>query len=926
MSNQLRAWIVRPGLVGLLVLSFGSAAFAQQGEFRGFWADAFHFGYRTAAEVDAMVDAAVTGNYNAIILEVLAYHGGSSSAAHGAFWRSKILPLAPAVTASFDPLAYACEKAHARGIEMHAWLFPFRVSSVWPPPRNTVIPADGHWLMVPFASRGNGPAKFDGTNYWLDAASPDVQDYLMTIVRELVTDYPIDGIHWDYEISGSAKDAWYPADLNYANSGMARYMRLYNTTEVPATANPGWADFRRRAINEFKRRCQAEMQAITTNPRQPLRHTASLMAYGFAPATCEGFASTSAYLYFGDFDTWLANGWLDAGIPMNYKSPVCYPGAYEAWVDRMLCWRHNRHVFIGQANYYNSFADSAAQMAYATAHTDGVVNYSYWQTKGNQCTKTTEHDTAFYPYIAANVFTGPAPLPHMPWRDPATATEGMVWGRVTEGASGKPVDDAVIWPIGRPESQVRTDGSGYYVIAQLPTGMYSLRVAKEGFPEAIVPGVTVTPAGLTRRDLQLGSPPVAQSAEWLVAPGKTTPIVMTATDDGFPDPPGRLTFTVISLPVFGTLLDSGGGLIEAGKPLASGDLRYRAKFFSSSDSFTFVANDGMWDSQPATVTLQSRGPLPQVSPARVIVSGNGWPGVLSSGTFAVRNVGTGVLSYRLSAPGQDWLTLISPGDGVSIGPADARSHTVSCRSDNLDEGVYGAIVQLKLADAASDDESFDISVLLDVRPEPLPPDADGDGVANEADNCPGTVNPDQSDSDADGVGDACDTCSAVANVDQADGDKDGLGDACDNCVSVANPGQDDVDGDAVGDACDNCPAIANAGQADGDGDGVGDACEPPPPTDGGDDGNVTPDDPSDDGGGGDGSDDTPSDDSGSSTPDDDASDDAPDSGQQTPDGVEAPAESNDLLTPLLAICGLGFGETMLLACGLIVLRISGRGR
>ncbi len=58
------------------------------------------------------------------------------------------------------------------------------------------------------------------------------------------------------------------------------------------------------------------------------------------------------------------------------------------------------------------------------------------------------------------------------------------------------------------------------------------------------------------------------------------------------------------------------------------------------------------------------------------------------------------------------------------------------------------------------------------------PDADGDGVADSADNCPFTANADQVDADGDGVGDACDNCPAVANADQADADGNGVGDAC----------------------------------------------------------------------------------------------------------------------------------------------------
>lgn len=137
----------------------------------------------------------------------------------------------------------------------------------------------------------------------------------------------------------------------------------------------------------------------------------------------------------------------------------------------------------------------------------------------------------------------------------------------------------------------------------------------------------------------------------------------------------------------------------------------------------------------------------------------------------------------------------------------------------------------------------------------IPRDADGDGIADDDDNCAGQHNPGQLDFDDDGFGDACDdhdndsisdandNCRTIMNHDQADMDLDSIGNVCDEdvdgdtvlnqddvCPEVKDPGQYDEDLDGVGDPCDNCPATANPGQEDelDGGDRVGDACDPRP--------------------------------------------------------------------------------------------------
>jgi hypothetical protein len=106
-------------------------------------------------------------------------------------------------------------------------------------------------------------------------------------------------------------------------------------------------------------------------------------------------------------------------------------------------------------------------------------------------------------------------------------------------------------------------------------------------------------------------------------------------------------------------------------------------------------------------------------------------------------------------------------------------------------------------------------------------DLDGDGAANDVDNCVIVANVGQADGDVDGYGDACDNCVSGYNPDQADLDLDGVGDVCDLCpVDATNDG----DHDGTCENNDNCPGVWNAEQGDRDVNGTGDACQYTPPS------------------------------------------------------------------------------------------------
>ncbi|MGB1275877.1 MAG: amidohydrolase family protein, partial [Nannocystaceae bacterium] len=102
-------------------------------------------------------------------------------------------------------------------------------------------------------------------------------------------------------------------------------------------------------------------------------------------------------------------------------------------------------------------------------------------------------------------------------------------------------------------------------------------------------------------------------------------------------------------------------------------------------------------------------------------------------------------------------------------------------------------------------------------------DSDGDGITDDADNCPAVFNPvrdfesEQGDDDNDGIGDACDPCPLPEDGDNCehahanDLDGDGLPNGSDNCPHDPNDDQADSDDDGHGNICDACPDHPNPG-------------------------------------------------------------------------------------------------------------------
>jgi|GEM_PF-50051 len=143
-------------------------------------------------ELSNILDAAVASNLNAVMFQVR-----SSS---DALYKSDLVPWSVVMTGTpggdpgFDPLEYAIEEAHKRGIELHAWFNPYRAATAV----NDAMVAQLKALPKSIFNTHFDWIKkaYDGV-YVVDPGIPEAQAWIVDSVMEVVNKYDIDGVHFD---------------------------------------------------------------------------------------------------------------------------------------------------------------------------------------------------------------------------------------------------------------------------------------------------------------------------------------------------------------------------------------------------------------------------------------------------------------------------------------------------------------------------------------------------------------------------------------------------------------------------------------------------------------------------------------------------------------------------------------------------------
>lgn len=281
-----------------------------------------------------------------------------------ALYKSSINPWSKYLTGTqgkdpgYDPLAFAIQEAHKRGMELHAWMNPYRVTSSG---------TDLNSLVSSHPARKNPSwvIKYNNKMYY-DPGNPAVVDYLVKTVKEVVDKYDVDGIHFDDYFYPSSS---FPDDASYKAYGKGQDRN----------------NWRRENVNTLLKKVKAVVNARSgcefgVSPFGIWRNKSA-----DCPDGSETSGSQSYYNMLADSRTWIRKGYVDYIVPQIYW-PI---GLKVADYSKLVKWWANEvkgydvDLYIGQGIYKQGQSSYSGQNIAKEIKNQININKKYDTVKGS---------------------------------------------------------------------------------------------------------------------------------------------------------------------------------------------------------------------------------------------------------------------------------------------------------------------------------------------------------------------------------------------------------------------------------------------------------------------------------------------------------------------------------------------------------------
>ena len=461
------------------------------GQFRAYWVDAFGPGLYTSSQIDGVIAAARALHMNAIVAQVV--RRGDCFCNRALAPRTEQAGVDPA---PFDPLQTLIDKAHANGLQVHAWVI---ATAMW---NGTTPPANPQHIFNVHGPSTSGAANWvqtrqDGVQFYnndwmMDPGDPDVAQWIVDDALSIVRNYNVDGLNLDrirYPDGnfGTNNPSW-----GYNPNAIGNFQAATGRHDIPATTDPQFTQWRRDQITSIVRRIYVESYAI----KPSVRISADTITYGYGPQHGSGWEGSRPYAeQLQDWVGWLREGILDLNIPMNYKREADANQAvmFQEWSDFAKDDQFNRQSSVGTALYLNDISSSVQQAQIAIARSTagnasaGWVGYSYRTPDDltNAGTRSGADSRAALTAALQPLFPSDVPVPQMIWK--TAPTKGEIHGTTAPNTQVSLIDTAT----GVIPSVRTSDGKGWFGFVDVAPSTYRLDASGQTIGYARVVAGTV---------------------------------------------------------------------------------------------------------------------------------------------------------------------------------------------------------------------------------------------------------------------------------------------------------------------------------------------------------------------------------------------------------------------------------------------------
>jgi uncharacterized lipoprotein YddW (UPF0748 family)/N-acetylmuramoyl-L-alanine amidase len=412
----------------ILLLPFSSvptqAVAFSKGELRGLWvATVANIDYPSKPTTDPAVlkdeaikilDNAKSMGINVVFLQI--------RSTEDALYKSQTFPWSEYLTGTqglapedgFDPLAFWVTEAHNRGIELHAWINPYRITKSSNPSLDSLSATN------PARLHPDWVVRYSDNNLYFNPGIPEARKLIVDGIREIIDNYSVDGIHFD--------DYFYPG-------------RSFNDSNTYKTYGAGYTN-----IDDWRR---ANVNTLVSDVSQAVKSSGKSIRFGISPFGIWANKSSNslgsdtngleAYNdHYADTRKWVKESMIDYIVPQIYWQIGYSPADYS----KLLSWWSNVangtgvDLYIGQATY-RACSSSTSSPWYGISEIERQLQLN-----------------AKYPEVKGSVFYNCTSLAENPGL--STAIKAIFEKRDGITAS-KPVT------VSRPSSNIQTSFSSFYL-------------------------------------------------------------------------------------------------------------------------------------------------------------------------------------------------------------------------------------------------------------------------------------------------------------------------------------------------------------------------------------------------------------------------------------------------------------------------------